>query len=80
MFGNIDDGHGVAGGLGLLGCPFVPLAAHLVAVPPVISDKLKALVRDVLGDGSDEVTGGISFQLQGTIQNHEALAQIGILC
>jgi len=41
--------NGLAGvGLGLGGLPLVTLPTHLVAVPPVISDKLKALVRDVL--------------------------------
>jgi len=45
----------VVGGFGLFGSAFVALAVHLVAVPAVVADKLKALVGDVLGDGGDEV-------------------------
>ena len=33
-------------------------AAHLVAVPSKVTDHLRALVRDTLGDGGQEVGGG----------------------
>ena len=33
------------------------LAPHLVRVPTIVPDELEAFVRDVLGDGGDEVAG-----------------------
>ena len=57
MLGYLDDLYRVAGGFGLFGSAFVALAAHLVAVPAVVADKLEALVGDVLGDLRDEVAG-----------------------
>jgi hypothetical protein len=57
VFGNIDDLQGLTDGSGLFGGALVALAAHLVAVPTVIPDEMKALVGDVLGDGRDEVAG-----------------------
>jgi hypothetical protein len=46
---NVDHLDALAGGgLGILGRPLAPLSAHLVGVPPVVSDKLKTLVGDVL--------------------------------
>ena len=38
--------------------PSVADAAHLVAVAAVVADHLRALVRDMLGDGGQEVGGG----------------------
>ena len=55
MFGNVDDLHDLTRCRGLFGGTLVALAAHLVRIPPVVTDKLEALVRDVLGDGGDEV-------------------------
>jgi hypothetical protein len=34
-----------------------PLAAHLIGIPSVIAQELKAFVWDVLGDVGDEVAG-----------------------
>ena len=55
VFGDIDDLHGPARGFGLFDGTFVALAAHLVGVPAIVAGELEALVRDVLGDGGDEV-------------------------
>lgn len=52
---HVDDLHGLTCGLGLFGDTFVPPAAYLVAVPAVVPDELEAIVRDVRGDGGDEV-------------------------
>jgi hypothetical protein len=38
-------------------------AAHLVAVPAVVADHLRALVRDMLGDGGQEVGGGEDLEV-----------------
>jgi len=38
-------------------------AAHLIAVPAVVADHLRPLVRDVLGDGGQEVGGGEDFEV-----------------
>ena len=38
-------------------------AAHLVAVPAVVADHLYALVRDMLGDGGQEVGGGEDLEI-----------------
>ena len=60
------DEHGPGGGvftrrffeLGIIpGLPLVPLAAHLVGVPPVIPDLEFATVRDVLGDFRQKIQG-----------------------
>jgi hypothetical protein len=63
-------------GVGLFGGALVALAAHLVAVPAVVADKLEALVRDVLRDGGDEVAGGEDLEVApdfgveaGTVDN-----------
>ena len=58
VFGHVDDLYGVAGGLGRFKSLFLTLAAHLIAIPAVVADQLKALVGDVLGDGGDKVAGG----------------------
>ncbi len=39
------------------------LAAHLVGIPAVIADKLEAFVRDVLGDGGDELARGEDLEV-----------------
>ena len=38
-------------------------AAHLIAVPAVVADHLRALVRDMLGDGSQKVGGGEDLEV-----------------
>ena len=38
-------------------------AAHLVAVPAIVADHLDALVRDMLGDGGQEVGGGEDLEV-----------------
>ncbi|MCX6930576.1 MAG: hypothetical protein NT154_46325, partial [Verrucomicrobia bacterium] len=38
-------------------------AAHLVAVPAVVADHLRTLVRDMLGDGSEKVGGGEDLEV-----------------
>ena len=38
-------------------------ASHLVAVPAVVADHLCPLVRDVLGDGGQEVGGGEDLEV-----------------
>jgi hypothetical protein len=43
--------------------PPVSDAAHLVAIPAVVADHLDALVRDMLGDGGQEVGGGEDLEV-----------------
>ena len=38
-------------------------AAHLVAVPTVVADHLRTLVRDMLGDGGQAVGGGEDLEV-----------------
>jgi len=57
VLGYIDDLCRVVGGFDLFGGALVALAAHFVAVPAVVPDKLEALLGDVLGDLGDEVAG-----------------------
>ena len=39
------------------------LAAHLVGIPAVVADHLRAFVRDVLGDGGLEIGGGEDLEV-----------------
>ena len=41
----------------------VALAAHLVGIPAVVAEHLRAFVRDVLGDGGQEISGGEDFEV-----------------
>jgi len=69
--GNVDHLDGRAGGgLGLLDRLFVALAAHLVGVPAVVADELKALVGNVLGDGGDEVTRAENLEVAVNLLVH----------
>ena len=43
--------------------PLVSDAAHLVAVPAIVADHLRALVRDMLRDGGQEVGGGEDLEV-----------------
>jgi len=57
VLGDVNDLHRVICGSSLLRGAFVALAPHLVRVPTIVPDELEAFVRDVLGDGGDEVAG-----------------------
>ena len=50
------------GGIFPLPRPLLSLPAHLVGVPPVVTDQLEVLVGDMLGDGGDEVGGAEDFE------------------
>ena len=52
---------GCGGGAAVLGA--VALAAHLVGIPVVVADHLRAFVGDVLGDGGQEIGGGEDFEV-----------------
>ncbi len=69
VFGYVDDLYCVAGG-GLFKSLFVALAAHLVAVPPVVADKLEAFIGDVLGDGGDEITRAEDLEISLDLRVH----------
>ena len=43
--------------------PPLACAAHLIAVPAVEADPLRALVRDMLGDGGQKVGGGEDLEI-----------------
>ena len=55
LLGDVNDLCGLLRGFGLFGGPLTALAAHLVAVPPVVAEELEPLVRDVLGDSGDKI-------------------------
>jgi len=73
VFGDVDDLYRVAGGLGRFKSLFITLAAHLVGVPPIITDKLKTLVGNVLGDGGDEVAGSEPLEVAVDLLAHAGL-------
>ncbi len=79
VFGDVEDLDSLARGLGLLGGAFVALAAHLVAVPAVVADKLEALIRDVLGNGSDEVAGREHLEVALNLRVHAGAVDDGTL-
>jgi hypothetical protein len=47
----------------LVGQGALPNTPHLVGVPAVVADHLRALVRDMLSDGRDEVGGGEDLEV-----------------
>ncbi len=72
VFGHVDDLHALVYFFGLfflLGA-FLALAAHLIGIPSIIAHELKALIRDVLGDGGDKITGGEELKIPVDLRIH----------
>ena len=61
-------------------CTLPTLPAHLVGIPAVVADHLRAFVRDVLGDGGQEIGGGEAGGKKDKLQKQFYTGSIGEHC